>query len=299
MKSFTDDFVHDLNTSFMKYPGSKWNNGVAAEVARVIKQSGGLSDAGRYREPFCGTAGVFFTIAPQFRPATVLSDTATPLVTVLTVIRDAPDSLMSCLDSLESDYMAGDEAARERLYYATRGAYNLKRGNVADPQVAAMVIFLANTAFNGLWRVNSAGYHNAPFGRYPKPAIMRLKAIVNAHWLLEQNVEIFESDFVDALAGVGESDFVYLDPPYLDNFTGYTRAGFGAARHALLADWCRELDARGVRWVQSNSDLPEARRLYDGFFMKQIPVRRSIAAVTSARQATNELLISNVPALIG
>src|SRR5262249_32234218 len=156
-------------------------------------------------------------------------------------------------------------------------------------------VYLNKTGFRGLFRVNRAGRFNVPYGayrrRYYDPANLErvAKAVVGA--------TLRCADFEPLLDGITSADFAYLDPPYfqLGGYSDFNRSPAGQFRpegHARPAAVCRELDARGVRWAQSNSDTPFVRELYRGFRVTEVCARREINLRARSRPIT-ELLLQN------
>jgi DNA adenine methylase len=164
---------------------------------------------------------------------------------------------------------------------------------------AARLIFLNKTCYNGLFRENSRGEFNVPFGRYRNPTICdpgRLRAASQAL----QGVTLSVADFAQAAAAAGPGDFVYFDPPYApisatSSFTGYNRHGFDPDDQARLARVFHDLTDRGCNVMLSNSDTSSIRELYGGrgYHIQTIRARRSINSNPSGRGPVTELLITN------
>ena len=167
-----------------------------------------------------------------------------------------------------------------------------------DPEVAAWLLYLNRTCFNGLYRVNRSNEFNVPFGRYVNPNICdaaRLRACSTAL----QGIELACADFerVGALARSG--DFVYFDPPYLpmsktSSFTAYTSEGFGLSEHRRLRDLALDLKARGVHVLISNSSAPAIEELYAdaAFKVIRIEANRAINSNAAGRGKITELAIT-------
>src|SRR5690606_20778488 len=115
---------------------------------------------------------------------------------------------------------------------------------------AARFLFLNKTCFNGVWRVNSRGEFNVPYAS-PKHVHVDGANLLACSELLKY-VDLRCASFDEVLQEATLTDFVYLDPPYLKTFSGYTQEGFGLAEHTLLRDTCRDLAKRGVRFLLSN-----------------------------------------------
>lgn len=83
--------------------------------------------------------------------------------------------------------------------------------------------------------------------------------------------------------------FFYLDPPYLNSEHMYD-AEFGWAQHVLMRDILAE--SKG-KWLVSQADFPEIRKLYKDFFILDFQRTHSMAQRTNPGSQFGELLIGN------
>ena len=268
-------------------PLLKWAGGKRSLVKKIVDLFPDDYQGRRYHEPFFGGGAVFFQIEPLEGS---INDINPRLMNFYHVVRDKPEELI-------------EEASRyrydEKEYYARRELYN-SRG-LSDVEYAALLLYLNKTAYNGLYRVNSKGEFNVPFGRYVDPAIVKPRSIARASRLL-RNVEIRSEEFSYILEVAREGDVCYLDPPYhpaseTANFTDYASKGFGIDDQERLRDICIELDGRNVALVLSNSDTEVVRELYGGvpgFGMVSLRTRRMISSKVSSRGSGHDLLITNI-----
>lgn len=239
-----------------------------------------------YYELFCGGAAIFFALANdhRFQRAT-LADTNGDLINMYVHIRDDLPSVVRHLRS--------HEAKNCEDYFYEQRAYPINR---RGPAPAARFIYLVKTAFNGLWRVNQSGEPNAPWGKYKNPTILDLPALKAASFAL-QGVELIEGDFAPVLAKAKRGDAAYLDPPYLPasktaNFTAYGADGFTIADAERLASSFDGAARRGVHVLLSNSDTPEARRIFRAGVIDRVTARRNINSKGDGRGAVGEILVS-------
>jgi DNA adenine methylase len=160
----------------------------------------------------------------------------------------------------------------------------------SDVEVASDFIYLNKTCFNGLFRVNSKGKFNVPMGRYESPAIVDEDNLALCSKAL-QGTQILLSDFSKARPTKGA--FYYLDPPYHQTFSGYSKTGFTEQRHQELATLCKEIHNKGGFFMLSNSDTPFIRDIFKGFEMEIVSAGRYISCKGDQRGRTGELLIRN------
>jgi DNA adenine methylase len=223
-----------------------------------------------YYEPFLGGGAVFFDTGRLATGPIVLADLNSELANVWALVRDKPLELLDALTAYE-----GKDTEAE--YYTVRGEQQPNNPVLR----AARFLYLNQTAWNGLWRVNRWGRFNVPWGARPFRGIDANELLDISSMLAD--VDIREADFRNVLAAPSSGDFVYLDPPYLpisdtSKFHGYTEKRFRRADLVELAALCEQLTNRGVYWVLSNRDTPLVRELFSHAEIVGLTTRRSVAA---------------------
>lgn len=263
-------------------PFLKWAGGKRQLLHRLLSHAPG--SYGRFHEPFVGGGALFFALQPR---RAVLSDRNERLIRTYCGVRDHVERVIELL----ADYQRRHDAA---FFEAMRQA-DVDR--LDDAHVAAWLIYLNKTAFNGLYRVNSRGQFNVPLGRYENPTIcdaVNLRACARALAGAELHVE----DFAGVLHRAEPGDFVYFDPPYVplsptSNFTGYTRDGFTLDDQRRLRDVALELKRLEVHVLVSNSAAPVVYELYrEEFAIEEVAATRLINSKPEGRGRILELLIS-------
>lgn len=268
-----------------------------------------------------GSGAVFFDLfnAGRLSASRVrLVDVNPDLIGCYTTVRDHTEAVIAALDTLDREHGARGDAC----YYDVRVRFNrirgqtpihgatqpgeLSRGWGSDPQLAAMLIYLNRTGFNGLFRVNRSGEFNVPVGRYANPRICdaeHLRAVARAFSAKRVTLECL--GFEEALADAGPGDFVYCDPPYAplsrtSSFAHYTAGGFSALDHERLQRAIIDAAGRGAIVLVSNSSAQEIEKAYRsagarkaGLVVRRVAARRTINSRATLRGAVDELIISN------
>ncbi len=248
-----------------------------------------------YYEPFFGGGAVLFALQPK---RAVINDLNDSLIKTYRVIKDNADELIASLSLHENTSEYFYEIRNEDLYPKT---FNLK----SEVEIASRLIYLNKTCFNGLFRVNSSGHFNTPFGNYKNPNIVNEPVIrAVSKYFNDNEISILNVDFAAACQGAQKGDFVYLDPPYdpvsdTASFTGYNAGGFGSEEQIRLRDLCVELDEKGVKFLLSNSATKFIMELYNSKnFESKITIdivkaKRSINSNGNKRGEVDEVLIRN------
>jgi DNA adenine methylase len=299
-------------------PFLKWAGGKRQLLAQLRPYY--PAQFGAYVEPFLGSAAVFFDLYSRGLTDghdVRLSDSSDDLITCYRAVRENVEQVIDELQTLED----GHRSRGKPHYYEVRdGRFNPLRRQLraagCSPDgndrkrvaLAAMLIYLNRTGYNGLFRLNASGDFNVPMGRYDRPRICdpsTLRSVSAA--LRSPGVSIELCSFADALAVATPGDFVYLDPPYAPltrtaRFTAYTAGGFDSEDQRRLREAVVELAARGVRVVLSNSVADEVRALYAddqgvrraGLRTLLVPARRAINSRGTRRGPVYEYVITNV-----
>lgn len=267
-------------------PIIKWAGGKAQLLPILQRHLPPMERVKRYYEPFVGGAAMFFFLQHE---SSHLSDTNAEIINLYHVVRD-------CLDELQVALRKHKLSNSETYYYQIRSQ---DTATLSLVERAARIIYLNKTCFNGLYRVNSKGRFNVPYGRYKNPTICDTSNLEAASLALRRaTLPGSGIDYEDALHDVGVGDFIYFDPPYhplntTSSFTSYTDKSFTADDQARLALTFRRLHVSGSYLMQSNSDTPLIRALYYGFRMERIQANRSINSKGDKRGPVSELLIMN------
>lgn len=258
-----------------------------------------------YIEPFVGGGAMLFFMLqkyPNIKRA-IINDINPHLINTYTIIRDNPYSLIDVLTGLQEKFRSADDfGAQKEIFLNVRSRFNQEI--LTDIEEAAYMIFLNRTCFNGLYRENSKGGFNVPFGRYSNPTICDESLLIADSTLL-QKVEILNGDFACTGRYVDGYTFFYFDPPYrpLDttsSFNSYVKGGFDDNDQIRLKEFYSSLSLEGCREILSNSDCNGRNaedvffdELYQDFFIERVYAKRSINAIASKRGTLTELLIRN------
>ena len=235
-----------------------------------------------YHEPFLGSGAVFFFLKPK---KAFLIDKNEELINFYEVVRDNPLELMALVSTykVEKDF-----------YYKIR---ELDPKKLSKVERAARFLYLNKTAYNGLWRVNSKGKFNVPFGKYKKVKFFDKENLLKASKLLK-NAFLLCADFEEVVKYAKQGDFVYLDPPYYpisetSNFRNYTSEGFSEEDHLRVFKVFKTLTEKGCLVMLSNSNSPFIRELFKDFVITEVFANRFINSKADGRKPIIELVIRN------
>ncbi len=267
-------------------PFLKWAGGKTQLLPQLAQFYPARGTVDRYVEPFLGSGAVFFHFKAAVQPRrALLWDNNRELIETFQAVQCDLGQVLKLLRKHQKQHS-------KEFFLATR-----EKMPISLAGKAARLIYLNKTCFNGLYRVNSRGIFNVPFGRYTNPGIF------HEDWLRRASQElsiakIEARDFRLLELQAKKGDFVYFDPPYhprssTSYFTAYTRESFGEADQRELAKVYRALDKRGCLLMLSNSDTPLVRELYRDFEIREVSARRNINSKSERRGPICELVVLN------
>lgn len=265
-------------------PFIKWVGGKRQLITQLLDRIPATYD--RYFEPMVGGGALFFALSPK---VATIADINEELINAYRVIQHDVKSLISDLKHHRHD---------EEYFYEIRNKDRLSSYKRWSPvRRAGRLIYLNKTCYNGLYRVNSKGHFNTPFGDYKNPKIVDEKNLSLCHYAL-QGIQIELAPFASVLRLAGRNDFVYFDPPYAplsatSNFLQYSKDGFTNEMQIELRDVCQKLDKKGVKFMLSNSSAPAILEMYSNFRIEFVDAKRHINSVASKRGYVKEIIVRN------
>ena len=235
----------------------------------------------RYIEPFLGSAAVYFHLSPK---RALLTDINPELINVYQVIQDDWEALFRRLQDYQRNHS-------DEFYYAVRAANPVNRIGRA-----ARFIYLNRTCWNGLYRVNKRGVFNVPRGT--KDSVILDTDDFEAVSKLMKNATIKVADFEQSIDEAAKGDLLFVDPPYTakhnqNGFLKYNENIFSWEDQLRLKCALKRADDRGVLMVLTNANHKSVRDLYTGFRKQTLSRQSVLAAKSSARGATEELIVRN------
>lgn len=263
-------------------PILKWAGGKAQLLPQLLPHF--PKQFNRYFEPFLGAGAIYFALDAKC-PA-IINDANPELYELYLVLRDHPNKLTRLLDKYARKYS-------ENFYYDLRASQ--PRSPISK---AARFIFLNKTGFNGLYRLNSRGQFNVPFGKREKcPQLYDSENVKRVTERLKKS-QIKNCDFEKVIQMAKKGDFVYCDPPYsplsrTSSFNSYTAGGFSDAEQVRLKNACNEAAKRGVFVAVSNSSAPLILNIYGDWRVHFIKARRSINSKSHLRGPIHEILTTS------
>lgn len=241
-----------------------------------------------YYEPFVGAGALLFAIRPG---KAVINDLNSELINCYRIIKEYLDELLIDLAKHCNDV---------DYYYQIRDLDRQPHfDGMSAVERASRIIYLNKTCYNGLFRVNSEGQYNVPFGRYKNPRIVDESLLRSISYYLNQNdIKILNTDFTEATREAQAGDFIYFDPPYdpvsnTASFTGYNLSGFGREEQVRLRDHFKILDQKGCFVLLSNSATDFIYDLYRDYKIVTVTANRAINSKADGRGKVAEVLIMN------
>ncbi|ECX8376970.1 Dam family site-specific DNA-(adenine-N6)-methyltransferase [Salmonella enterica] len=266
---------------FLKWAGGKYS--LLPELDRLIPAGK------RLIEPFVGGGSVFLNSDKHER--FLLADINADLINLYQMLAVVPDSVIA--EAMKAFRHLNDV----ENYTVIREAFNAQKLNATER--AAAFLYLNRHCFNGLMRYNLDGFFNVGWGKYkapyfPEKELMAFRKKSSACVFMNAG---FERTL--RLAGDGDGDVVYCDPPYepmpgTAGFTSYASGGFSWDSQVALAESCVAAHQRGAKVFISNSTAPRVIELYEqhGFTLHRVNARRSISSKGSTRETANDIVAS-------
>jgi DNA adenine methylase len=261
----------------------RWAGGKAWFVPHFKEYTTGL-EFNKYFEPFLGGASVFFSLEGQHQA--FLSDANEELMRAYIVVRDYPDEVVSALKLLKN---------KKEEYYRIRDWIPN-----SDIEKAVRFLYLNYTSFNGIYRVNSAGVYNVPYG------FRNIEFDYKRLWALSVKLKkavMTSGDFEVYKERIGPKDLVFLDPPYSvsqkpaeNGFIKYNAKLFSLDEQYRLSRYIDYIKECGAYYLLTNSAHETIAEIFEKGD-RRVSLQRScsIGGKNAHRGQVLEYLLTNIP----
>lgn len=237
-----------------------------------------------YHEPFLGGGAFYLAVKPQNN--SFLSDLNQDLVNTYVALRDDLLAVVCALEQHENT----------AVHY-----YNIRETVPEHPaEKAARFIYLNQTSFNGIYRVNLDGKYNVPYGNRSKDFLDPDNLARVSEEL--QDTQIHCRDFADVVQRVLPGDLVFLDPPYTvshnkNGFIKYNQRLFSLDDQRRLRQVIDFLKDTGVYYILTNAAHATIAEIFDnGDTRRELSRTNVIGGKKATRGRSTEYLFTNIGA---
>ncbi len=190
-------------------------------------------------------------------------------------------------------------AARAAFYYLARDEYNsLSKENSSSAYASSLFFILRELCFGSMFRYNSAGGFNIPYGGFSydrKNLGIKVDNLMKAHKsTFFMNSRISNIDFRRFFEeeSPSQGDFIFLDPPYDSSFADYSGNSFLRCDHLELRDLLASSKSRFILVVARTSFIDNAYK-YNHFVKRNLPSSYSYSMLGRNNKAVEYLIITN------
>ncbi len=201
----------------------------------------------------------------------------------------------------DKDILANIETALKSAFYMHfRHIYNFhKKYDLNQSFYTAIFLFIRNYAYSGMFRYNSKGEFNVPYGgigynnKNFRKKIKYLKSEPLRELLSKTNISSADfADFFDAHKPT-KNDFIFLDPPYDTEFSTYAQNDFGKNDQERLANFLiKECSAKWMMIIK-NTDFILSLYTHPNINISIFNKTYLVSFMNRNNKKTEHLLITN------
>lgn len=238
-----------------------------------------------YHEPFLGGGAIYFSM--DHRKRSYLSDANPQLINTYMQVKNNPEKLIELFSQMPNT---------ENDYYRIRDEFTMD----ATVENAARFLYLNQTSYNGLYRVNRDGRYNVPYG-FRANWVYDPERIRTASLRLK-NTRISVGDFEVNKHRIKRNDLVFLDPPYTvshnnNGFISYNQQLFSLDDQHRLKKFIEYIKGKGAFYILTNAAHETIREIFltQGDRIVELQRNSLIGGRNAARAAISEYIFTNIP----
>jgi DNA adenine methylase len=246
-----------------------------------------------YYEPFVGSGALFLHLQPE---KWVISDLNKDLINCWESVRDEPEMIIDIFKEFGKTFKP---MSNERKLKYCKNITSYIEKMPFDVSRASIFMLMKYCVFMGiLLNNNQFHFHNLDMNIYINNKYHFLTSnnfnnLLNiSSYLNKSHGNIYLKDYEKILDKSKEGDFVFLDPPYIEEHNyqfNYNKKEKLNKKFILeLYDEVKKLDKKKVKWLMTQADTKEVRDIFKEYNIKKFKVYRHIS-----KSYINELIIKN------
>jgi DNA adenine methylase len=272
--------------TFIRRPGNK-----TAHLKHIISLIPKFT--GTYYEPFLGTGAVYLHLLPK---KAVLNDINRDIIDIWRLVRDDPEYLISEINKFKKKFLPLTNQEKLKVCKSIVS----KMDTYPPKKRATMYLLMIYCSYAGTlintdndWYISGI-YRNIYIKNKSHIFTDNYSAKLRELSRVLKSLKIYNQDYSEILNKTKKGDFVFMDPPYLEKrkyvFNYNKNETFDPIK---LQKQLELLNLRGVKWMMTQIDTLQVRKLFEGYRFYSYTSRNNLAAVHGPLSSKKELIIMN------
>ena len=275
--------------TFIRRPGNKTKH--LKHILPLIPKF-----TGSYIEPFLGTGALFLHLIDTHPPTNfIINDLNSDIINIWKLIKNNPEYILKEIDKFKKTFLKKNND--EKLIYCKK--ILAKIDTYTKDKRTVLYLILTYCSFNGNLILNdklyigglyAALHRNDSFHIFTqnyKDKIRKLSEILS-----NENIKIYNKDYIKILDKAQKNDFVFLDPPYIeDKKYSFNYNKYEVFNLETLKEQVDILHKKKVKWMMTQIDSSQVRLLFKKYNFKKYKNNSTFNSVVSTNK--KEIIITN------
>jgi len=275
----------------------RWSGNKSRYLKHIIPHLPPLESINTYIEPFLGSGALFLFLKPK---QWIINDLNKELINIWQTVKNDPAFIRHVFLAFGKQFLKVSSLDEKLLF--CRGLLKKMENMPYDSNRASLYLLLKYCAFMGFIFIDNTYKFTALDTKiYNGKSLyflsnMYFDNIFHVSEFLSKNVKknkILNDDYKNVLKKAKSGDFVFLDPPYVEDDINYH---FNYNRDENIDDLfivelsieVKKLDEQNIKWLMTQADTAKVRDIFKRYDISTFQVYRR-----QSKTYKNELLIKN------
>jgi DNA adenine methylase len=269
----------------------RWQGNKSKHINKFIKYIPEFT--GTYIEPFLGSGALFLKLQPK---KWIINDLNRDLINAWTSVRDNPKEIIRIFKAFEKEFKPLN--VEDKKEYCQKITLNIESIEYNIKRAAIYMLMLYCSHMPNIIRNDNFYFPGLDMSIYIRNNYPFLKPTYYSNlvevstFINNSKGKIYNKSYEQVLDKAKKGDFVFLDPPYIEEceyqFNYNKDEVLDNTFLKTLYQQVKLLDKKGVKWLMTQADTKDIKRLFKEYTIKKMKVYRM-----GKKEYVNELIIMN------
>jgi DNA adenine methylase len=243
--------------TFLRRPGNKTKH--LKHIIPLIPEF-----EGTYYEPFLGTGAVYLHLLPE---KAVLNDLNKDIINIWKLVKTEPEYVISKINEFKKVFLPLNNVEKLKMCKEIVSKMDTLKGKERTVKYLIMIYCSFNSCIYSGNKLYISGINGNLHSRNQCHIFSEnyVKKLLELKHVLK-NIRIENKDYKIILSKTKQGDFVFLDPPYIEEksylFNYNKNEKFSPPE---LKSQLKRLDDKKVKWIMTQIDTKQVRELFRGY----------------------------------